>query len=151
MSLANDIDDRTIKQQLEDLNVEIVRNRPTISGVKWATRSKKTKPIKRAPKKPYINLSRHCLYFNVTATKLLDPAGKRFEFGAADYTQRGKTVKVLLLREVEKGYKLTTKKGDCRYAQIHVPGLRHQLVSQGLQYGKYELVRVNDGWMGVPM
>ena len=38
MSLANEIDDRTVEQQLRDLGVEIVRKNSnnTVTGVRWA-------------------------------------------------------------------------------------------------------------------
>lgn len=150
MSLASDIDDRTVKQQLEDLNVEVIRSRPTISGVQWAERGKISKPRKRKPKTPFVRFMHYGIYFSVDAARALAPVGKHYSFGVADYTQRGKTIRVLLLREAEKGYKISLDKKR-RIGMNQTPGLRHQLATQGLQYGKYELVKVNDGWMGVPM
>lgn len=150
MSLASDIDDRTIKEQIEDLNVEIIRTgRPKITGVSWVKRACMARRAGRKPLKPFINFARYGLAFSVRATELLGVEDKKYSFGVADFQQGTATAKkVLLLREDEKGYKITvTRRG---YGANQAPGLIRQLQTAGLSHGRYELVQVNDGWMGVP-
>lgn len=150
-SFSDAADDRTIRQQIEDLNVEIVRTgRPKITGVSWVKRACMARRAGRKPLKPFINFARYGLAFSVRATELLDVESKRYSFGVADFQQGTATAKkVLLLRESEKGYKITmNKKRRCAVNQA--PGLVRQLLEAGLKHGRYELVQVNDGWMGVP-
>ena len=145
MNLANEIDDRTVKEQLRDLGVQVVRrNTNTVTGVKWAKRGahKKLKP-------PAVTISTNYIYFNVTAVTAIKPDRTRYEIGVGDY----KNQKVLLMREGEGGYKASVKKDDKKGAVINSISLAGWLIDKGLKPGRYELVKlekVQGGYMGVP-
>lgn len=143
MSLANEIDDRTVEEQLRDLGVEVIRkNSNTVTGVRWVQKNKK----RSKPGKPAVTVSKKGLYFNVYATKMLKPNGKQYDFGAGDY--QGK--RVILLRESKNGYKLSFKE---RYATSHAISMVEQLLNDGIKLGRYELVKlekVQGCYMGVP-
>jgi hypothetical protein len=148
-------DDRSTEEQLRDLGVEVIRPKakptPKVTGVKWAQRRKVTRRIKRRQQKPRITFCKYHLYFSVSATKILNPAGKSFEIGTCIMDGR----KALILREDKKGYKITVaKKKGCEFGQNGAPGLLNQLANAGLERGRYELVAAKgyDGvWLGVPV
>lgn len=147
MSLANEVDDRTVEQQLRDLGVDVIRKNSnnTVTGVRWVQKNKK----RSKPGKPAITVGKKGLYFNVYATKMLKPNGKQYDFGAGDY--QGK--RVILLRESKNGYKLSFKEKCTRYAISHAISMVEQLLNDGIKLGRYELVkleRVQGGYMGVP-
>ena len=129
-------------EQMNDLGVTVIKkNAGAVTGVKWA-RSK-------IYGKPAITVGKKTLYFNVLAVEMLNPRGKRYEFGVGDY--QGK--RVILLREGERGYKLTfskTKNRGSRYAVAHSSGLFNQLTDAGIKPGRYIISKVKGGWMGVP-
>lgn len=151
MKYANSVDDRTLRQQLEDLNVEVVDiGKPKITGVSWVKRSSMAKRAGRKPQKPAINFAHYGLNLNIRATELLDVENKRYSIGVADFQQGKMSAKVLLLREDEKGYRFTLHKKR-RSGSSQASGLLRALFEAGLKYGRYELVKVNDGWMGVPV
>ena len=63
MSLANEIDDRTVEQQLRDLGVEVIRkNSNAVTGVKWVK-----KGAHKKPNRPWVTVSSRSMYFNIAA------------------------------------------------------------------------------------
>lgn len=150
MSLASNVDDRTVRQQLEDLNVEVIDiGKPKITGVSWVKRASMAGRVGRKPQNPAINFAHYGLNLNIRATALLDVENKKYSIGVADFQQGKMTAKVLLLREDEEGYRFTLHKKR-RSGSSQAPGLLRALLEAGLKHGRYELVKANDGWMGVP-
>ncbi len=144
MSIANEIDDRTVEEQLRDLGVEVIRkNSNAVTGVKWVQKNKKHSK----PGKPMVRVNKKGLYINTYATKMLKPNGKQYDFGTGNY--QGK--RVILLRESKSGYKFSiARKDGSEYATTHTPGLVKQLLSAGIKQGRYILYEIRGGWMGVP-
>ena len=74
-------DDRSTEEQLRDLGVEVIKkNTGAVTGVKWAKRyaaSNRGTPV--------INVGEESIYVNVTATEMLSPRGKRYDFGIGNY------------------------------------------------------------------
>ena len=141
MSLANEIDDRTVEEQLRDLGVGVIRKKSNaITGVKWVRKNTyKTKPA--------LTISTRRIYFNVAATKMLNLSSKRYDFGAGDYQEQ----RVILLFENDRGYKLTVVvKGSCVSAVSSTSGLIRQLADVKIKPGRYILHKIKGGYMGVP-
>ena len=135
-------DDRSTEEQLRDLGVEVVKkNAGAVTGVKWTKKSAKNIGL------PTITVGDKNIYVNAAATKMLNPRGKRYDFGTGSYQGR----RVILIRESTRGYKLTiaVNKG-CVYANSAAEGLLRQLADAGLKPGRYELIAIKGGWMGVP-
>jgi len=136
-------DDRSTEEQLRDLGVEVIKkNTGAVTGVKWVQKSASRKPVQ-----PSATISEKRLYINVAATKMLNSRGKSYGVGAGDYQGQ----RVLLLRESDHGYSLSivTAKGST-YATSVATSLLHQLHRLGLKPGRYELIAIKGGWMGVP-
>lgn len=136
-------DDRSFTEQMADLGVEVVKkNLNEITGAKWARKYERKKPVK-----PFVTISRRQLYINVTATRMLNPAGKQFNIGAGNYGDQ----RVLLIRESAKGHKLSIYKQDSStVAKSNSAGLAGWLLDHGLKPGRHELIAIKGGWMGVP-
>ncbi len=135
-------DDRSFKQQMSDLGVEVIKPDNSVTGIKWA---KKHAVSNRGT--PAIRIGERSIYINVTATEMLAPRGKRYAFGTGNY--RGQ--KVILIRESATGYRLTiTVNKGCVYATSTAAGLLRQLAEAGIKPGRYKLDAINGGWMGVP-
>lgn len=148
MSLASDIDDRTVKQQLEDLGVEVIRPKKEVVGVKWTV--KKNRATTKKSKFPYMQMADRCITFNTSARGLLKNFEPEFRFGVGIY--EGKNV--VLLKEDSDGYRISitrAKNGKAYGGRTGASGLIAWLHEQGIENGRYELVVVKGGWMGVPM
>ena len=155
MSLASEIDDRSTAEQLRDLNVDVITNRPPptqVTGVVWAKKQKQTRRKKKI--KPHVSICKRYMYLNITATELLNPAAKRYQIGGAKISGK----KGLIMREVKAGgYRISVVEHKNRrtvYATTTAPGLLRQLVDYGLKRGRYELVKAEGYkgvWLGVPM
>jgi len=84
MSLANEIDDRTVEQQLRDLGVEVIRkNSNAVTGVRWAK-----KGAHKKPKKPWVTVSSRSMYFNVATERLLNNYSSKYNLGVGDFKGR---------------------------------------------------------------
>lgn len=152
-AVGSAIDDRTVAEQLRDLGLEVITNRPPptqVTGVAWV---KKNKWTRRKKIGPHVTICKHHLYFNVTATELLSPVTKHFQIGGAKIGGR----KGIIIREVKAGgYKISIvdQKGRTSvYSMTAAPGLLKQLADYGLKRGRYELVKAEgyEGvWLGVP-
>jgi hypothetical protein len=135
-------DDRSTEEQLRDLGVEVIKkNTGAVTGVKWA---KRYAASNRGA--PAINVGDKNIYVNAAATKMLNPRGKRYDIGTGDYQGQ----RVMLIRESARGYKLTiaVNKG-CVYAISSTLGLLQQLADAGIT-GRYNLIAIKGGWLGVP-
>ena len=141
MSLANEIDDRTVEQQLRDLGVKIVRKNTnnTVTGVKWVK-----KGAHKKPKKPWVTVSSRSMYFNIATEGLLNNYAAKYNFGVGDY----KGHKVLIMTENPKGYTITKRKSGGGI--ISNKALTGWLLDNGLKRGRYNLKAIKGGYMGVP-
>ena len=138
MSLANDIDDRTTAEQLRDLNVEVVqRNKKTITNAKWVEKN-----VQKKPKPPRVTVGDTYLYLNVVAARLIKHP---ISIGVGTY--EGK--KVLLVKIDPDGYKVKMHKGKGGVC-ITNSCLAEHLLRLGIKKDRHELIKINDGWMGVP-
>ncbi len=141
---GKDYDDRSVGEQLRDLNVEVIRTKPApaITGVRWARKGKQKKQKQNAP---WANVSEKFISFNTATVALMDGYPGYYSFGAGDFQGR----RVLLIRPAERGYKITP---DLRGngGMSNSPSLIRQLLAGGLKPGRYLLQKVKGGWMGVP-
>jgi hypothetical protein len=138
VNLADSIDDRSISEQLRDLGVEIVqKNKKTITGAKWVE-----KHAQKKPKPPRVTVGKDYLYFNVVAAKLI-----KYPMSIGVGTYEGK--KVLLLKVDPDGYKVKVQKGKGGVSVAN-GSLAKYLLLLGIKKGRHELIKINDGWMGVP-
>ena len=134
MSLANEIDDRTVEEQLRDLGV-VVERKNEVAGVKWVFPRYITK------KSLLISVTKKGVYLPAN----VDGLKGKILLGTGTY--RGN--KVLLIKTDPKGYQLTIPtKG--RRPHISNKTVINQLMAAGLKPGYYELIKIKGGYMGVP-
>jgi hypothetical protein len=150
MNLASKItgpaDDRTIKEQLEDLGVEVLRPKNEVTGVTWV--DKDVRIVSKRP--PHMRIAEKCVTFNTSSRCLLKNYEPRFRIGIGAY--EGK--KVILLKEDPAGYKISAcrhRNGRVYGGRSGAPGLLTWLHSKGVRKDcRYILFKINGGWMGVP-
>ena len=130
MSLANEIDDRTTKEQLRDLGV---LEALTVENVRWI------KPYSSHPKSRLVTVGKE--HIRMPAF-IVDDLGGRMFIGTGKY--RGSTV--LLLKADKEGYKPCSMKTG-RKKVINAPGLIARLLKAGITPGCYEPVKIKGGWM----
>ncbi|WP_461365067.1 hypothetical protein [Candidatus Darwinibacter acetoxidans] len=147
-SLADSVDDRTVRQQLEDLDLKIIRQKKQVTGVTWARKGAHRMGTMVRP--PHMRIADRCITFNTASRKLLKNFEPKFAFGVGTY--EGK--KVILLKEDPGGYKISPNRaGDGRFygGKTGAGGLLAWLRDRKVRNGRYELVEINGGWMGLPM
>ena len=131
----------SFEEQMAELNVPVIKkNNNAVTVVKWMR--------KRIYGPPAVTLTGQQVYFNVAAVEKLKPRGKFYDFGVGDYEGQ----RVILLREAERGYRLSFPKNK-NYAASKAPGLVEQLIGAGIKPGRYVLREIKSrrgNWMGVP-
>lgn len=133
-------DDRSFKQQMSDLGVEVIKPDNSVTGVKWAK-----KRAHKKPKPPRVTIGPRSMSFNVATVALLNNYTSKYDFGVGRY--RGQ--KVLLISESADGYAITKYKtwgGGIAGGKA----LMGWLLDRGIKPGRYKLVEIKGGWMGVP-
>lgn len=135
-----DSDDRSFHEQMTDLGVEVVKSDTSVNVVAWYN-ARQAKNNKRLGHK--ISIAKTCIYLGdkisgeISATKIL--------FGVGEL----KTCKVLLFKPSANGY-LITPNGKCG-KKVGTKMLTSWLHAQGLQYGRYEVRKTRDGFVGIPV
>jgi len=61
-SLADSVDDRTVRQQLEDLDLKIIRQKKQVTGVTWARKG--AHRIGTMVRPPHMRIADRCITFN---------------------------------------------------------------------------------------
>jgi len=147
-SLADSVDDRTVRQQLEDLDLKIIRQKKQVTGVTWARKG--AHRVSTMIRTPRMRIADKCITFNTSSRKMLKNFEPKFAFGVGSY--EGK--KVILLKEDPDGYRISSSRaGDGRFygGKTGAGGLLAWLRDRKVRNGSYELVEINGGWMGLPM
>ncbi len=142
MSLASEIDDRSVAEQLHDLGVPIERPKQEVTDVRWTSPSGKHKTSK------LIRVSKRGVYMT---PQIAGDLQWQAMFGTGRY--KGQTV--LLIRHDAKGYKPSVPGGRNNYKSrrpyVSSPRMLKELFDAGLKEGLYEPIKIKGGWMGVPV
>ena len=142
MSLASEIDDRTVEEQLRDLGVDVIRKNSnnTVTGVKWVK-----KGAHKKPNRPWVTVGSCSMYFNTATKRLLNDYSSKYNLGVGDFKRQ----KVLIMTENPKGYTVTKRKLGGG-GTISNKALTGWLLANGLKEGRYNLKAIKGGCMGVP-
>lgn len=141
MSLASDIDDRTVAEQLRDLGVPVERPNMEVTGVKWVA------PAGAHRASSFIRVTQRGVYITI---QMAEDLRWRVMFGTGKL--KGQTV--LLIRHDPRGYKPCVPGGrnnkKSRRPYIGSPRVLKELFAAGLKEGLYEPRKAKGGWVGVP-
>ena len=143
MSLANQVDDRTVAEQLRDLGVPIERpNAMDLTGVKWVA------PAGAHSTSSLIRVTRRGVY-------MLTPIAEDLQWKVSLGTGKLRGQTVLLIRHDPRGYKPNVPGGRDGYkSRRPYVGSRRvlsELFTAGLKEGLYEPRKAKGGWVGVPV
>ena len=132
--------DRTFREQMDDLGVEIVATNKT----SWYSETP-GRQLSRSWLGDKISVNRSCISVGKGAVDMLVP-GKVYDIGVKEISG----YMCLTFRPDPKGVAV----GSCRGSASHRMGyqaLVDWLVAQGIKYGRYRLKKVKGGFLGVPV
>ncbi len=130
--IAGPADDRTVAEQLRDLNVDVIGT-VTLEKVRWV------RPYANHPRAGVVTVGK--TYIGLPAF-VVDDLGCRALAGAGKYQGRP----VLLLKPDDNGYKIHGRKESSK-GFMNAPGMIEELIRAGVKHGCYEPVKVRGGWM----
>lgn len=137
---ALDKDDRSFKEQMEDLGVEIKKT-SELKNINWITTRGRAAPLTNK-----ISINRSTISFGSEVFEILseEAKGEKFQFAVADFQGS----KVLIIKTNKTGYKkVQSEKG---YIRAGSPALIRKIQSFGLPLGVYKVKKAKGGIICIP-
>ena len=140
--MSKTLDDRSFEEQMRDLNVKIVKQKPEkLKNITWLRSRGRASPLVDK-----ISVNKSIIGIGSKVYQMLadEKGGKKLQFAVAEYRDQ----KVLVIEVDAAGYKLTQLKSG--YIKVGSLALIKKIQSHGLPLGIYKVKKAKGGIICIP-